>query len=216
MTLEGTRTDSALLRSRVYGLLRRLFEREVDAALLDWCREQGEAGLWSTLDMELNGALEVADSEAALEDLAVDFCQLFITSGEAGSPHESVHAADPEQKALLWGDSAAHAKDLYREAGFELEASAHQLPDALTVEFEFMERLCREEAALRETGEEGPPEEIQRIRLLQQRMLAEHLHKWVPDYGRKLGAAANTDFYRAMLNLAADFVEWDAEMAARD
>jgi TorA maturation chaperone TorD len=207
--------DPALLRSRVYGLLRRVFSREVDEALLAWCREQDRLGLWSAMDLELDRALEAVDSEAALEELAVDFCRLFISSGGAGSPHESVQVESGRKKggaALLWGDPASEAKDLYREAGFELDAEAHQLPDALGVEFEFMERLTQEEAVAKK---EGRSEEARRLRALQHRMLTEHLRQWVPDYGRELGAAARTDFYRAMLNLAADFVEWDAETVAK-
>jgi TorA maturation chaperone TorD len=203
-------TDSALMRSRVYGLLRRIFSREVGEALLAWCREQHGLGLWSALDLAVGEALGAANSEAALEDLALDFCRLFITSGSAGSPHESVQVESRREKGgpiLLWGDPASEVKDLYREAGLELDAEAHQLPDALAVELEFMERVGQEEAAARR---EGRSDEVRRFRDLQHRMLTEHLRQWVPEYGRRLGAEARTDFYRTMLNLAADLVEWDA------
>jgi TorA maturation chaperone TorD len=200
----------ALLRSRVYGLLRRVFTREVDEALLGWCREQDRLGLWSDLEVDLEEVLEAADSEAVLERLAVDFCKLFITSGSGGSPHESVHVRRPgrnSQKPLLWGDPASEVKDLYREAGFELDEGARQLPDALAVELEFMERLSQQEGAALEEGCSG---EVQRLQELQRRMLTEHLAQWVPDYGRNLRSQAGTAFYRAMLDLAAEFVEWDA------
>ncbi len=200
----------ALLRSRVYGLLRRVFAQEVDAALLDWCREQDRLGLWSELGLDLGEILEASDGEAMVERLAVDFCQLFLTSGAVGSPHESVrvNTSDPVAGAnpLLWGDPASAAKRLYRDAGFEIEEGAHRMPDALDVEFEFMERLGQAEAAARE---EGCSEEVQRLQELQHRMLSEHLARWVPDYGREQKSRAETAFYRVMLELAADFVEWD-------
>jgi TorA maturation chaperone TorD len=202
--------DPALPRSRVYGLLRRVFAQEVDAALLAWCREQDRLGLWSDLELDLEEVLEGTDSEAVLERLAVDFCQLFITSGGGGSPHESVHVGRPGRKRgkpQLWGDAASEMKDLYREAGFELNGEARQLADALAVELEFMERLSQKEAVAREEESSG---EMQRLQELQRRMLAEHLVRWVPDYGRKLRSQAGTAFYRAMLDLAAEFVEWDA------
>ncbi len=110
--------------------------------------------------------------------------------------------------SLSPGDPASEVKDLCREAGLELDAEAHQLPDALGVELEFMERVGQEEAAARTKGHS---DEVRRLRDLQHRMLTEHLWQWVPEYGRRLGAAAHTDFYRNMLTLAADFVEWDAE-----
>ena len=199
---------SALLRSRVYGFLRRVFTHEVDVPFLDWCRDQGRLGLWSELKLDLDEVLEAGDPDAALEDLAVDFCRLFITSGAGGSPHESLHvnASREGASSLLWGDPASATKSLYREAGFALEEVAHQLPDALGVELEFMEKLSQREAG---AEEEGRREEVRRLQQLQHRMLADHLGQWVPDYARKLSGEAGTGFYGSMLNLAADFVEWD-------
>ena len=198
--------DQALARSRVYGLLRRVFSREVDKPLLEWCREQDRAGLWSDLRVDLEEVLETADPDSALEALAIDFCQLFITSGAHGTPHESVHGAAQDSGTLLFGDPASAVKRLYREAGYELEEAAHMLPDSLGVEFEFMERLAEGEAA---ATKEGDAEERRRLEDLQRRMLKEHLGRWVPGYARRIRADAGTDFYRAMLHLAAEFVEWN-------
>jgi len=212
MSIVGSGTNSegeiasALLRSRVYGFLRRVFTNEVDEAFLSWCRDQDQLGLWSELEFDFQKILENADSEVVVDTLAVDFCRLFITSGAAGSPHESVQRASPDELRLLWGDPTSAAKCLYREAGFELEERADLLPDSLGVEFEFMERLSQEEATARKKGRSAA---AQRCRKLQRRMLKEHLSRWVPDYGRKLSGAADTAFYREMLRLAADFVEWD-------
>lgn len=195
----------ALLRSRVYGLLRRVVSDEVDAPFLEWCREQEQRGLWSSLNLPLGEGLSAGNSEAVVEELAADFCHLFVTSGVAGSPHESVHAGSSgEGRPLLWGDAASAVKQLYREAGFELDEEAHRLPDALTVELEFMERLAAEEA--RVSGER----ETERLRELQTRMLRDHLARWVPPYARSLSGRAGSGFYDSMLNLMAAFVEWDA------
>ena len=198
--------DRALVRGRVYGFLRRVFTHEVDEPLLEWCREQDRAGLWSGLGMDLEQALDTADG-AGLEDLAIDFCQLFITSGAHGVPHESVQGGALDGGDLLFGDAASAVKHLYREAGFELEEEAHLLPDALGVEFEFMERLAQAEAEARRKGD---AEELTRLEGLQRRMLDDHLGRWVPGYARRMKADAGTDFYRAMLDLAADFVEWSS------
>lgn len=200
---------SALLRSRVYGLLRRIFTGEVDGALLSWCRSQQEDGLWSELGMDLEQVVGTTDPEAAVERLAVDFCQLFLTSGAEGSPHESVQIAAGGAEgatSLLQGGPASAVKKLYREAGMELAEEGHLLSDSLGVELEFMERLSGQEAA---AAAEALLADVPRLRDLQRRMLDEHLARWVPDYGRKLSGQARTSFYRAMLELVADFVEWD-------
>ena len=204
-----TSVNSALLRSRVYGLLRRVFTDEVDAAFLDWCREQEEGGLWSGLGMSFADVVAATDPEATLERLAVDFCQLFITSGSEGSPHESLHSGAQAAKgaeSLLLLNPASAVRKLYREAGMEL-AEGHLLPDSLGVELEFIERLSGEEAVAVEEDRLG---EVTRLRDLQRRMLGEHMGRWVPSYARKLVGEAMTPFYKAMLNLMADFVEWDA------
>ncbi len=197
---------SALARGHTYGLLRRIFSQEVDPALLAWCREQERLGLWADLGLDLVGALAAEDDEALLEELAVEFCRLFITSGTGGSPHESVHSGNLGSRSgspLLFGDRASAMKQLCREAGFELERE-EQLPDALEVELELMERLCEWEG---EAGSQGKTAEVSRLKALQERALREHLARWVPDYGRKLAAQAESGFYRAMLTLLADFVE---------
>jgi TorA maturation chaperone TorD len=202
-----TRAAPGELRSRIYGFLRRVFSQEVDEAFLGWCREQDRIGLWSSLGLDFTGTLQV-------EELAVDFCQLFITSGRTGTPHESVHAKRrrPNRESdLLWGDPASEMKDLYREAGFELDEESHQLPDALGVELEFMEKLSEREA---EAGREGLADEVRRLRELQRRMLKDHLGQWLPDYARRLQSRASTDFFRSMLELTADFIDWEEKTIA--
>jgi TorA maturation chaperone TorD len=190
-----------------------VFSHEVDEPFLSWCRDQERLGLWSALEVDFKEVLEVEpqNAEAALEELAVDFCQLFVTSGRLGTPHESVHASEAREAGepvLLWGDPASELKHLYREAGFELDEESHQLPDAIGVELEFMERLTEQEAAARK---EHLADEARRLEELQRRMLNDHLGQWLPDYARRLKGSAATDFYRAMLDLAADFIESEAK-----
>ena len=190
-----------------------MFAGEVDEALLSWCRKQAEQGLWSTLGLDLTQTLDGDDSQAVLDDLAVDFCRLFVTSGGPGSPHESVHVnaqganADP---GLLFGDAAVAVRKLYREAGLELDEGERSLPDALGVELEFMERLCAMEVR---ATQDGLTDEVVRLRGFQRRMLEDHLGRWAPEYARKLQPQAETDFYRAMFDLMSEFVEWDLQQS---
>ena len=201
----------AVSRGRIYGFLCRVITREVDESLLNWCRDQAKVGLWADLRIDLSAFLEEQSQHDLIEDLAVDYCALFVTSGRTGTPHESVHvqASDrKEESVLLWGDSASDVKDLYREAGFEIDENEHQLPDALGVELEFMERLCSREA---QAEKENRPKDVDRARELQARMLNKHLSQWTPAWARKLACAAKSEFYRSMLNFTADFIDWEAE-----
>lgn len=203
------KSETAGQRGHVYGFLRRVFSKEADAPLLDWCRQQQTEGLWAGLGVDFAVTLGRSDVRVVLDDLAVDYCRLFITSGRAGSPHESVHAGakGPEGKAILMSEPVSEVKDLYREAGFELDPEGNQMPDALGVELEFMERTCAGEvAALRK----GDAKAVDRTRAFQRRMLDGHLGRWVPAYAKGLAGFASTDFYRAMLGLLADFVEQES------
>lgn len=204
----------AQLRGQTYGFLRRVFAREVDAELLGWCREQAAGGLWDNLGVELNDLLDATDDEALLQDLAVEYCSLFILSGSSGSPHESVHVrrgGDESKPVLLMGDASSEAKWLYREAGFELSEDTPEMPDSLAVELEFMEHLCGQE---HEAATAGKAKKADRCRGFQVRMLQEHLSQWVPTYARQIGEASRQAFYRNMALLLADFVE--AELAAAE
>ena len=207
---EANGASSASPRGHVYGFLRRVLLQEVDEGFLGWLRQQEQAGLWSELGISLNGALGGGDDAKLIEDLAVEYCRLFIAERPAGSPHESVHVGSPgsAQKPLLWGDAASSVKDLYREAGFEISEDAHQLPDALSVELEFMERLCHQEAEAEDRHDTGA---VQHSQSLQRQMLLTHVAAWVPAYARRLEEAASTEFYCEMLGLLADFTEWETE-----
>ena len=59
------------------------------------------------------------------------------------------------------------------------------------------------------------PPIVRRLESLQRRMLTEHLNRWVPSYAREQRNRSDTGFYRAMLDLAAGFVEWDAREGCR-
>jgi len=203
--------DMPTERSRIYGFVRKVFTQEIDEIFLDWCREQAGSGLWSDLGVDIDDTLKATDIQGVLENLAVDFCQLFVTPGSGGTPHESLYVQSDEKEGkgpLLWGDAASNVKDLYRKAGFGINEDDHQIPDALGVEFEFMERLALEEA---KAAKENRPKDVQRLRDLQCTMLTEHLSKWVPTYARARKETAQTDFYQAMLSFTADFVEWDTQ-----
>lgn len=198
------------LRGQVYAFLRRVFTRELDEEFLAWYREQDNS-LWDSLGIEFSTSLEGGDTDKLTEDLAVEFCRLFITSGQSGRPYESLHVNNNNDKdgpVLLVGEPFSQVKELYREAGFEVDENEHQIADSLGVELEFMERLCLEEAEAEIKLHNG---DLKKIRNSERRMLKEHLAKWVPGWARGLRPAVQGEFYGAMLDLLADFIEWDLD-----
>ncbi len=79
-----------------------------------------------------------------LEELEVEYCRLFVGPGHVEvPPYESVYR-NPElnmQKGLIMGPAAQQVVKVYEEAGLQLKAEFHDMPDHIAVEFLFMAYL---------------------------------------------------------------------------
>jgi len=81
------------------------------------------------------------------EDLAVEFTRLFIGPGPHISPHESVNTETHDVKeAALWSAQTVKVKKFIEAAGLEYDDSFSGMPDHVTAELEFMQRLAAKEA----------------------------------------------------------------------
>ena len=137
-------------RGATYLFFARLFREAPTSALLQQLREH----------RVLANAAEAQGSDH-VEAIAVEYARLFAVPGEhAVQPYESAYcdtltidtstacssyfAAEPPPTGLtgfLYGPSAVAVRNAYRRAGFELAPAAHELPDHLAIELEFMGRL---------------------------------------------------------------------------
>jgi TorA maturation chaperone TorD len=152
---------------------------------------------------------EIAWSQEA-ELLAVEFARLFAVPGESSvRPYESVYCDaltidastacspyfEPDTPVegltgFLHGPSAVAVGEAYRQAGFELDPSVHELPDHLAVELEFMGRLLEQGAVSKAKD-----------------FFSEHLGRWAFRCLGEIKKKSNSDFYRLVACQMADFLK---------
>lgn len=125
--------------------------------------------------------------ERAVEELAVEFCRLFVGPEPACSPYESVQRGE----ATLGGRAERRITDFMARHGVEpvlppdFPVLTH---DHLAVELALLHRLWEADATASQTA-------------AAQELLETHLLPWVPVYLRELGSTARLAPYRAVARL---------------
>ena len=202
-------------RSRVYALLSRCYETEIDAAFADALA--GEAALASD-DAELAAGFaalqaDLADcDEDALEQLAVVFDRAFFGMGprtaQKAFPYESVYTSEG---GLMMQDAYSEVLRLYRAAGFAKDPGFTEPEDHLAVELAFMVRLCERAVEALRAGDEAAAEAA----LAEQRAFVRaHLLNWVPAFARDMKASAESGFYAHLATFTEAYLAADAEALA--
>lgn len=168
----------------------RLFESMRDAA----------AHISPDLAAEAAGLGE-AFAAAALEDLLVDYTRLFLGPTEIlAQPYGSVWLTD--EKTLMQ-DATVAVLDLYRQGGFEMDEGFRELPDHVAAELEFLYLMLFRE---NEAEQKGDAAALEKAARLKQRLLGEHLGRWVGPFTAAIGKHAESDFYRRLAQTTATFV----------
>ena len=178
-------------RSAVYGLMARLYNVEVDAALLDELKALSFPSATGNADVDKGYGLiarfmsNVWDN--TLTELAVDYVRAFIGHGmdmySAAYPYESVYTS---KKRLLMQE----ARD----------------EDHIALELEYMQILAgRTAAALRE-GREG---EAASALKMQRNFIEDHLGAWSPMFTADVKKYAKTDLYQGLAYLTDGFLAED-------
>ncbi|MFZ5539443.1 MAG: TorD/DmsD family molecular chaperone [Pseudomonadota bacterium] len=152
-----------------------------------------------------------AFAEVDPADLLVDYTRLFLAPGNTlAQPYESVWApARPEAGA----DPTPAVVHLYREAGLEIAEDFRDLPDHIAAELEFLYALL-----FRETGARahGDADAARGAAALRQRLIANHLGRWIEPFAAAVEAGAQCTFYRALAGLSRLYVAFEARAAALD
>ena len=172
-------------RSRVYALLSRCYETEIDAAFA-----------------------EALAGEAALEQLAVVFDRAFFGMGprtaQKAFPYESVYTSEG---GLMMQDAYAEVLHVYRGAGFAKNPGFKEPEDHLAVELAFMALLCgRAVEALRAGDEAGAERQLR----AQREFLSDHLLNWIDRFTSDVRKAAEDGFYFDLATFTEDFLTADA------
>ena len=198
-------------RSATYGLLSRLYAKEVDAELLDelhdtlWPIETGtDAGDTGNrlIATYLSGIWE-----NTLTELAADYMRTFFGHGYSGhaaaNPFESVYSSE---KRLLMQSARDEVLALSRAAGLSKQESWKEGEDHIALELEFMQRMAlRAAEALDDAAED---EAVAYLRTSYD-FLENHLLNWVPMLVADMRMHARTLFYQGLAQLTLGALQED-------
>ena len=208
ISAEVTAVELALCRSALYEALAlgfrpptaetvtRLLAREAIDALADAAAAVDLA--WGTA---LAAAVGRLAGPLSLSRLQAGFRRLFgHTARGLVPPYETEYGEDsPFLPAHEMGDLAG----FYRAFGLELRRDAHERPDHVSCQCEFMVVVTRREAYALEEGHGAAAEATRGAARL---FLREHLGRWGPAFGQRLGREDPDGFYGALGALGRAFL----------
>lgn len=213
MNPDATPDVADVMRSRaaLYGLLARVFRREVDVAF--WEELRAMRYPQNDPNPAVNEAFRQVyryvrhAREDSLDELAIDFARTFLGSGvlnpNAAFPYESVYTST---HALLMQEARDEVLALYRSQGVDKDPTWTDPEDHIALELAFMQVLCERCA---EAIEAADDEAARALVCTQHGFLTAHLLEWVPRFCIDVPRYATTDFYRGFSNLTAAFLADD-------
>ncbi len=204
---------SALMESRatMYGLLARVYHKEVDESFLTELRAMHYPQ--NSENTRINEAFRRVYTylrhapEDVLEELAVDYGLAFLGAGklnpEAAYPYESVYTST---HALLMQEARDEALAIYRSQGIDKNDTWRDPEDHVALELEFMAILSRRTA---QAITDADDDTARSLIATQHGFMTHHLLNWVPRFLVDVPRYARTDFYKAFAQLTDAFLSDD-------
>lgn len=144
-----------------------------------------------------------------LQQLLIDYTRLFLGPVQAlAQPYASVWLGGEN---LLMQQAALDVQALYAQAGFELDAGFHELPDHVAAELEFLYLLIWRRNAAVAAGDAAALAQADALRL---RLLEEHLGRWLGPFLLAMHDGAQSAFYETLAELTERFVRLEAARAS--
>jgi TorA maturation chaperone TorD len=194
-------------RINVYGFLARLYRKEILPGFFGQIKSPQFRGALSALGAQLDDDFFSRPEEELLEDLAVEYTRLFLGPGRHINPHESVHHERPDGDwGSFWGASTVEVKKFIESAGLEYSPDYKDMPDHISVEFEFMQKVIERE---RDAWKEGDGGGALYCLKMEKMFIEQHIARWVPLFCEKIISQAELPFYREMAKVTKDFVEFE-------
>lgn len=200
-------------RSSMYGLLSRLYEKEVDSDLLDeMCAMKMPV---NTGNEQVDAAYKMLHAylserwERTEEDLRIDYARVFFGNGmnayDAAYPFESVHTSTDR---LMMQDARDEVMTLYRAEGFAKSDAWKDNEDHIALELAFEKILCDK---CTEALKSNDFEAVRNTLVTQYNFLLDHLVNWAPMFVGAMGKFSETDFYQALACLTSGFLSEDRQ-----
>lgn len=201
-------------RTATYGLLSRLYRKEIDERLLNEMR--GLRYRVSTGNANVDEGNRLIATylsgvwENSVTELAADYMRVFFGHGYNGHaaayPFESVYTSE---KRLLMQSARDEVLALYRAAGLDKDDDWKEGEDHIALELEYMQILAGRAAdALIKGDREGAIAQL----AAQRNFLDDHLLGWAPMLAAEMNKFAKTDFYRGLASMTVGFLECDLEL----
>ena len=195
-------------RRSIYGMLTLVFREEPSEALINELRGPRLSGAFSEIDLELGDSFYNDPVSTVADQLALEFSHLFIGPGPHISPHESIFTEVDGGSGELWGTKTVEVKKFIETTGLGYASRFTGLPDHISVELEFMEKLTEWEA---EKCMEMDRISAEYCLSIQRMFLQQHLLTWIPKFCNAVITQAATPFYREMAELTINFLELEQQ-----
>jgi len=205
--------ESARFRSNIYGLLATVFRQEPSEALITELRDPRLLGVISDLGVDLGEVFYSTPENELKEILGLEFTRLFIGPDSHISAHESVFAEMDCGIGGLWGARTVEVKNFMETTGLDYNPEFTGVPDHISVELEFMQRLTEWEA---DKWNQDDRENAEYCQSIQRMFLEQHLLPWAPQFCDVVIARAEIPFYRAMSELAKNYLEVEEQSITTD
>lgn len=198
-------------RARTYGLMARLFLKEVDKAVL--AELQGMRFPAATGNAKVDEGYHMlydylrTSWDDSINELAIDYVRTFIGHGvngfSAAYPFESVYTSE---RRLMMQEARAEVLQTLRENNLK-RGSWTEGEDHIALELEFMQRMAMRTAdALRAGDEDAAIEHLRTQRTFAQN----HLLNWLPMMTEDMRRFSRTMFYQGLAQLVMGYAEEDA------
>ncbi len=204
---QADRVGKTAERGNLYGFLALVFQSEPTPEFWREIRRPPLLAALSNAGVELGEAFRGDSEDELLRDLGIDFTRLFVGPGKHIAPYESA-----QLEGALWGAATAKVAAFIESCGFRYRSDFQDMPDHISVEFEFMKELIGREA---EALERDDPDAVTACRRTQAVFLEQHISRWVPQFCDQVADAAALPVYRDMARLTADFIRSERDEAAR-
>ena len=201
------KVETATARSNVYGLLAGVYRGEPSVSFLRHLRGPAFSATLEAIGLSPSEVFDGTSSDKLAEDLATEFTKLFIGPGPHLSPHESLHAEEGAGlEGTHWGPATVKVKNFMEVAGLTIDDSFPGMPDHISAEMEFMQRLAAKEA---EAWADADEEFATNILRIEKRFFDEHLSRWVPSFCDKIIERSVHPFYERFAEMTKGFLEYE-------
>ncbi len=200
--------ESARFRSDIYGLLATVFRQEPNLDLIRELRGPPLWGVFSDLGVDLGEVFFTTPETQLVDILGLEFTRLFIGPDNHISAHESIFAEMDQGIGGLWGARTVAVKNFIETTGLDYNPEFNGVPDHVSVELEFMQKMSEWEA--RKWRQEDR-ENAEFCLKVQRMFLEQHLLSWLPQFCDVVVKQAELRFYAGVAELTRNFLEFEQQ-----